>query len=435
VDFREGIPGYFEVNAGGPVYNQKFGKVNIFPYLTNKDYKQMHPLAQMWVDELIISRNRIADPAATSASPNRKLTLVANTAVQLGPYSGAAPDGDAPSNAPNTTAYSGIQYDPTRRQMVFFGGGHAASNSDAVNTFSLDALKWSAEYVPTPRSKWTFDNYDFTLGAWKSGPSGPYPRPAARHTEDELAVVGDELIVFAKVEGNYPNLVGDWSKAPAFTQDASHWADTAGRIAHYNFVTKTWSFAPVSIPDTNWPAVSYDPPSGKVLILGRKGLFAYDPGTKMLTRALDLIGDDLIHDEDGAPVDASLLNINQSMVYFPPNGKHYYLGNLGTVFEVTLDPSDLTKSKVVKLTTTGAPPPGSAPEVNGAAYDSANQLIGVGPYQNAFYAFNPVTKSWASKAIPQAPGSLAFHCLDYDPVNNAYIFITTDFSTWAYRYQ
>ena len=30
---------------------------------------------------------------------------------------------------------------------------------------------------------------------------------------------------------------------------------------------------------------------------------------------------------------------------------------------------------------------------------------------------------------------MLFHCIDYDPVNNVYIFIGSGFQTWAYRYQ
>jgi PKD repeat protein len=426
------VGGYFPPYAGNPAYDKRYGKVNIFPYLTNKNATQAHATGQMWVDELIVSTKRIADPAAV-AVPNAKVSLGPNTAINLGPYAPAVPNGENPGNSQEATAYSGMQYDAHRRQMVFFGGGHAASNSDTIMRLPLDTLTWTAEYSPTPKNAWTFDNYDFTLGAWKSGPGGPYPRPAARHTLDELAVVGDELIVLAKVEGNYANLLGDWSAAPGASQGADHYTNTIGRIAHYNFINKSWTFAPVSMPDTNFPAVSYDPPSGNVLILGRNGLFVYDPVGKTMARALDLLDNVVIHDENGTPVDASALNINQNLVYFPLNGKHYYLGNLGAVFEVTLNRTDVSKSTITKLTTTGTPP--SGPEV-GAAYDSVNNLIGVGPVNNVFYAFNPATKVWTSRTIEGgSPGSVQYHCIDYDPVNNAYIFINTSFDTWAYRYQ
>jgi hypothetical protein len=63
VDWKPGIPGYFPLTAGPATDNQRFGKVWLLPYMTNKNHKQAHPLAQTWYDDLIISTQRIADPA------------------------------------------------------------------------------------------------------------------------------------------------------------------------------------------------------------------------------------------------------------------------------------------------------------------------------------------------------------------------------------
>jgi hypothetical protein len=43
----------------------RYGKLWLLPYHTNKDPGQRHPTAYTWYDELVISRARIADPAAT----------------------------------------------------------------------------------------------------------------------------------------------------------------------------------------------------------------------------------------------------------------------------------------------------------------------------------------------------------------------------------
>jgi hypothetical protein len=43
---------------------QKFGKLWFTPYMTGKDPTQVHPTAYVWVDDVIISRNRIPDPGA-----------------------------------------------------------------------------------------------------------------------------------------------------------------------------------------------------------------------------------------------------------------------------------------------------------------------------------------------------------------------------------
>jgi hypothetical protein len=400
---------------------------------------------QTWYDELIISTRDIADPAAaggTNAGPtatgNAKLALAANTAVNLGPYSPAIPAGEDLVVSQHTTDYSGMQYDANRRQMVLFGGGHVASNSDTINRFSLDSLTWSPAYPPTPRSNRVIGNYDFASGAWRAGPAGPYPRPAARHSLDLNVMIGNELVVLAKVDGNYPNLQGDWSASPAFGSGAPYYASTRGRAAHYDFASGSWSVAGTAGyggDASNFPAAAYDPVSGKVIIVGNQLMEVYDPAARTRTTAIDFLssgGSAALRDEAGHRV-PNTLGINQNLIYFPPTQKLYYLVNSGEVFEVGLDRNDFSKSTLTKLATTGTP--FSGPET-GVAYDSRNQLIGVGPVSNVFYTFNPVTKAWASKTIGGgAPGSVLFHCIDYDPVNNVYIFIGTGNTTWAYRYQ
>lgn len=66
---REGQPsellmrwGPYNLTAGDPSSDQRFGKIWLLPYHTNKNPTQVHPTAYTWFDELIISRNKIADP-------------------------------------------------------------------------------------------------------------------------------------------------------------------------------------------------------------------------------------------------------------------------------------------------------------------------------------------------------------------------------------
>jgi hypothetical protein len=84
----------------------------------------------------------------------------------------------------HSTEFSGAWCnDGNRHRLVHFGGGHNATNYDAVNTFSLDALTWAEDYPPTPLLDMLPGNYDFARGAWLSGSDGgPYPRPAAKHS-------------------------------------------------------------------------------------------------------------------------------------------------------------------------------------------------------------------------------------------------------------
>jgi len=54
--------GPYNLSAGNPPENQRFGKVWLLPYNTGKDPSEAHPVAYTWYDELIISRARIPDP-------------------------------------------------------------------------------------------------------------------------------------------------------------------------------------------------------------------------------------------------------------------------------------------------------------------------------------------------------------------------------------
>jgi hypothetical protein len=56
--------GPYNLTAGEPADNQRFGKIWLLPYHTGKDSSQEHPVAYTWYDELIISRSRIADPGS-----------------------------------------------------------------------------------------------------------------------------------------------------------------------------------------------------------------------------------------------------------------------------------------------------------------------------------------------------------------------------------
>jgi hypothetical protein len=66
---REGQPselvinwGPYNLSAGLAADNQRYGKVWLLPYNTGKNSSVTNPTAYTWYDELIISRNKIADP-------------------------------------------------------------------------------------------------------------------------------------------------------------------------------------------------------------------------------------------------------------------------------------------------------------------------------------------------------------------------------------
>ena len=374
----------------------------------------------------------IATTTAT-ATPATLAALPPNTAVDLGAYQCTDAQGEGAGMCRYVTDFSGMVYDQKRQQMLVFGGGHASTNYDAINTFSSTSLRWVEEYRPTPATAMTVANYDYTRGAWLSGSDGgPYPRAAARHTQDLMNVVGDELILLTLVEGN--------GKGTASGDTTEKLFRTLGRIAHYNFVSKTWTFT--DVPGiTNWPASAYDPVSGKIVILGAYTLSVYDPAAKTLAAAIDLTtraGLAHIMREDGSTFLQSPLQFDNNLVFFPPNQKMYYFERLSrAVYEVNLNRADFSASTITLLNATGTPPPEKTQV--GYGYDPGNRIIGGGPVANVFYAFDPATKAWTAKTIQGgAPGSVAFQALDYDSVNNVFIFITDATSgrrTWAYRYK
>jgi hypothetical protein len=54
--------GPYNLTAGQPGDNQRYGKVWLLPYNTRKDASVTNPVSYTWYDELIISRSKIADP-------------------------------------------------------------------------------------------------------------------------------------------------------------------------------------------------------------------------------------------------------------------------------------------------------------------------------------------------------------------------------------
>ncbi len=54
--------GPYHLTAGDPALKEKFGKVWLLPYMTGKSPSRPNPRAYTWYDELIVSRQLIADP-------------------------------------------------------------------------------------------------------------------------------------------------------------------------------------------------------------------------------------------------------------------------------------------------------------------------------------------------------------------------------------
>ena len=85
---REGQPaelafdwGPYNLSAGNPLSNEKFGKVWLTPYNTNKDPSVAYPLAYTWYDELIISAQPIPIRSSVTSFVVNTGPTISNVAV------------------------------------------------------------------------------------------------------------------------------------------------------------------------------------------------------------------------------------------------------------------------------------------------------------------------------------------------------------------
>jgi hypothetical protein len=368
---------------------------------------------------LLLASVLLLPDLAGGFTPNPALSdLEDNTAFDLGPFTCTWVPDDG-NDCVKVTDYSGFVYDPNNHQMLMFGGGHATTFTDSVFVFDPDTLSWTETYPPTPCSLMDEANLDSVNAAWISGPQGPYPRPISRHTYDGLAVA-EGLNEFIMIYG--PN---GWS----YGCTGSFSASTGAMIAHYDLEAGTWSFSPTAEGggDSECPGIAFDPPSGMILFFGRYGLWTYDPVARTKTKVVDgLVGTPW--DEWGRDIGYAT-----ELVYYPPDQKMYHFDrNNAEVWSVELDRDDFSQSVITRLVTTGEYPPHGEP---GFAYDAMSEVIGGAVHDNKFYVFNPRTLAWTHQVIQGgAPGSMSFHALDYDPVNNVFIFLTDERRTWAYRH-
>ena len=328
-----------------------------------------------------------------------------NTAIDLGDYGANCADStNDPDFCKRFGDFSRFTYDPDDHCLLFFGGGHASTMRDDVDRFSFTTLKWKSDYKSTPCSLMTVVTND---GTWSS--SG---HPVARHTYDQLIYAANthRLVITSNVYGGgYCGTFGG----------CGMWC--AGKMNRYDPASRTWTLSTVGANSAHVWSAEYDPVSGMIISAGGGGLLTYDPVNDVQTSRLSV---------------SPITDYADNMVYFPPNQKMYYLARNSTpVYEVTLNRTNWAGSTITQVSgMTGAP---SSTET-GWAYDTANHVIGGGILGGKFYAYDALTKAWTSKTIAPKSGSapdVMSHCLDYDPVDNVFIYLGTDFHTWAYCYK
>ena len=375
---------------------------------------------------------------SVNAAPTTNQTLLnlpINTAKSLGKYTSNQLL-ECPAHYGTITDFGRFTYDSNNHQMLLWGGGHAATLRDDVDVFNLNTLNWGSAYNTTPMSEMTPTNYDKVTGGWKT--SG---HPISRHIYDMLTFAPNtgELLMMAGTQAG-SNCVASWW--PEFDNNSNYYP---GKIWHYNPVSKIWrvSKSAIALGHDEWlrygASSEYDPISGKVIVMDTYGLWVYDPVTETQVKVIDNPRLDITN--------------ASNLIYYPPNQKMYYIMKTGSVAELTLNRSDFTKSTINVLADVVGAKFGSTPangdnDEVGWAYDSVNKIIGGGVRDSKFYVFDPRVKAWAVKnMIIDAPsgvvsGTVAAHSLDYDPINNVFIYITGrsdtgsgwEKYTWTYKY-
>ena len=367
------------------------------------------------------------DAGPAMASP-RLVALAPGEVLDMGPIDCESPVGDE-GGCRAVTDFGGMAYDPIGHRMLVWGGGHAGTMTDSIQALDLSGeLDWRDLYSPSPCSIMTEANLDRGLGAWRSGASGPYPRPATAHSYDLLgyAPVEDEFVVLGR----------------AFTDGAGDCglADNAigGPTAHYSDSLGSWEFGEdaSSTLSTDLAGTERDPVSGDFVVLGSDGLRIYDPASRTIVHRTDVL-----RRADGewvGDMDVTFHYANH-LVYYPPTDRFYYFVRSGAaasgVLEIVPDRADWSRTTVALLTTTGSMSPHEEP---GYDYDAQYEVIRGGVSDGVLYTFDPRARSWRSSVIPGiAEVSQAYHALGYDPVSEVFIFrgysLSGGYRTYAYR--
>jgi hypothetical protein len=179
---REGQPsemvinqGPYNLSAGSAAENQRFGKVWLLPYNTNKDSTQVHPTGYTWYDELIISRNRIEDPSLTQAPPPDTtpdaFSFTAQTSV--------APGTAVTSNTVTPAGYNAAAPISVSGGSYSINGGAFVATAGTINPGQTVALRMTAAGTFSTTSSaslmigGTVASFSVTTQAGGSPPSAP----------------------------------------------------------------------------------------------------------------------------------------------------------------------------------------------------------------------------------------------------------------------
>lgn len=357
-------------------------------------------------------------------APNPTLaSLEDGEAIDLGPFTCQSSEGEPADMCFGVLHDSSAVYDRRAHRVYLTGGGFRNGMSDGMRVFDPTSLTWTEAYASTPCSLMTTANFDADAGAWKQGPSGPYPRPVAAETYDEVVMLDArrEYVLFHRDVATTGTCASPDVKGQ-------------GTVAIYELDAGTWRFTatPGDVKpesSSSFIAAEFDPPSGKVLLLADEGLWAWDPSTSVKEQVLGRF--------------PFAVGYGNSLVFFPPNGHHYYFDRIQRrVLELRVDRNALFRSEVslVPSTDGGVFPSSRMP---GFAYDEKNQVLIGGIAQGQATVFDPATSTFTTLTLrprsgTQAIGDLASQIIVYDPVDEVFLFVADEgptARTWAFRYR
>jgi hypothetical protein len=334
--------------------------------------------------------------------------------VNIGPFPGY-----------NVTDQSALAYDPVRRQLLIFGGGHAAAWEDAPLRMPLDTLAWEWCYAPTPKATMLqvgadgkYANLQQPERFWKRAELGlpaPARSPVSRHSYTMW--LWSHAI-------NRALLLGPNNAPPyGFTNEV-----TGGHCAEFDPETNEWAVLPFR-GDWQW-MFAEDPGSGTIFALWKDGLRVYDPRLRTFSGPK-------------GPV-AKWVTYGLNLVYFPPTDSFFFFryGELDTpngpaVYEMKVDRATWTPTFVGPLATNWHPRPRW--QGTGLVYDSKAKLIVgnmVGGFMYGFRPTEPGAGEWLQHPVPTTAQPAAY-TQAYVEELDAHFIITGDGSkdqTWAFRW-
>ena len=336
-------------------------------------------------------------PTPSSAAASGE--LAPGTARALGAWSGGA------LGTFQRADFSGITYDAARKQMVFMGGGHQSSTELGYETNVLVLPMRTKAWTPLYPSMTPADIAAATVGS-----DGLYVRtkqPPARHTYNDLIVLGDWLCLLHGRAGGYK--AGDPDFIPC----------------RYNLATNTARWEAVSPPMPAASVCATAPTAdGRALVAmfnsgnwGRMGLYDPVPNTFVI-----------VNDSDNT---FGAWGSSGAFAYFPPNGKHYFLRGDRKVFEYVFNARNPVASTWSELVYTGPPPEAGYLTLS---YDAVNHTLGGCVVNGKYWAVNPVTKIAKLTTLAVEAGSAGmpntlFSCAGRDPASN-HLFALDAGVTW-----